>query len=534
MGVKDVAIIALIVILIASWGYFLIQPAPTGLKPLTSKDTLIVARDISDAVSLDPARAYEFSSCAIVNQLYDKLVDLKPPDYQEIEPEIATSWRVLDDNVTWEFKIRTGISFPDGTPINATVVKFSLDRLLTLEQMAAWVISQFEIQEIKVVDEYTLQIRLGYVVAERLFLSCLAFTAGSIVNPTVVKAHEKEGDMASEWMTDHSAGSGPFILEKWDREVEIVLVANENYWGKKPEVKRVIFKHYPESTTQMLALKKGDVDIAWDLTSDQIEEVKGVLGMKVIRVPSFFKDYLGMNVNATIDGKKPLSDNRVRDAIRYAIDYDAILSRMKGTAIQLQTIIESGIPGYNPALPYYRNVEKAKALLAEAGYPDGFTVELIHQPTVWWPDIATIIKSSLADIGITVNLHTMAAAEMYETYRAQNHQLILGEWGADYPDPDNLAKAFADYTVKQLAYRNTWYDDYASNLTKMAAKELDTSKRLAMYEELTTYVLHNGPYAILYQGVYQYGVRTWVEGFYPDPTFFLMDFSVVYKENVYG
>jgi len=122
---------------------------------------------------------------------------------------------------------------------------------------------------------------------------------------------------------------------------------------------------------------------------------------------------------------------------------------------------------------------------------------------------------------------------MYEIYRAQGHELILAEWGADYSDPDNLAKAFADYKIRQLAYRNTWYDDYASNLTKQAFSELDTAKRLDMYAELTDYVLYNGPYAIFIQGVYQYGVRTWVEGFYPDPTFFLMDFSEVYKEAVY-
>jgi len=535
VGSKDVAIVVLIIILVASWGYFLTIPPPAlALKPLTDKDTLIVARDISDAVSLDPARAYEFTSCAAVNQLYDKLVDLRPPEYKEIEPEIAESWTILPDKVTWEFKIRKGITFPDGTPINAETVKFSFDRVLKLEQMAAWVISQFDIKEIKVVDDYTLQIKLGYVVAPRLFLSCLAFTTGAIVNPTLIKEHEKEGDLASEWMTDHSAGSGPYILEKWDREVQIVFTANEKYWGKAPKINKVVFKHYAEPTAQMLAIKKGDVDIAWDLMSDQIEEVKGELGIKIIRVPSFFKDYLGMNVNATIDGKKPLSDNRVRDAIRYAIDYDAIFHIMKGTALGLQTFVESGIPGYNPAMPYYRNVEKAKTLLAEAGYSNGFAVELISQPTLYWPDIATIVKSSLADIGITVTLRTVAAAEMYEIYRAQRHQLILAEWGADYSDPDNLAKAFADYTIKQLAYRNTWYDDYASALTKKAAEELDTAKRLAMYDELTNYVLYNGPYAILYQGVYQYGVRTWVEGFHPDPTFFLMDFSAVYKETVYG
>jgi len=534
IGAKDAAVILLIIILVASWGYFLTLGRPAVPTKATETDTLIIARDISDAVSLDPARAYEFSSCLIVNQLYDKLVDLRPPEYKEIEPEIATEWDILADNVTWEFKIREDLTFPDGTPINATTVKLSLDRCLELAQTAAWVIEQFGMGgNITVVDTYTLRIKLAEVVAPRLFLSCLTFTSAAIVNPTLVQEHEVAGDLASDWMTTHSAGSGPYILERWEKDVEFVLVANEEYWGAEPKLKRIVVRHVPELTAQMLQIEAGDVDIAWNLLADQIEEITGVEGIKVIRVPSFFKDYLGMNVNATIDEEKPLGDNKVRDAIRYALDYDAILDIMKGGAIPLQTFVDSGIPGYNPALPYFRDVDKARDLMAEAGYPDGFAVELLVQPTLYWPDLAVIVQDNLADIDIDVTITTITAAEMYEIYRAQGHELILAEWGADYSDPDNLAKAFADYTIRQLAWRNTWYNDYASNLTKEACSELDTVKRLEMYAELTDYVLYNGPYAIFIQGVYQYGVRTWVEGFYPDPTFFLMDFSEVYKEAVY-
>lgn len=530
---KDVAIVVLIIILAASWGYFLTIGRPAVTKA-TETDTLIIAMDISDAVSMDPARAYEFSSCLVVNQLYDKLVDLRPPEYKEIEPEIATAWSPQPDNVTWRFTIRQGLTFPDGTPINASTVKFSLDRCLELGQMGAWIIEQFGITgNITVIDEYTVDIKLAEVVAPRVFLSCIAFTSGAIVNPTLIEEHEVAGDLASDWMTTHSAGSGPYILERWEKDVEFVLVANEEYWRAEPKLKRIIVRHVPELTTQMLQLKAGDADIAWNLLADQIEEITGEEGIKVVRVPSFFKDYLGMNVNATIDGAKPLGDNRVRDAIRYALDYDAILDIVKGGAIELQTFIESGIPGHNPALPYYRDIDKAEALMADAGYPDGFAVELLVQPTLYWPDLAVIVKDNLDDIDIDVTITTVTAGEMYEIYRAQAHELILAEWGADYADPDAVAKAFADYTIGQLAYRNTWYDEYASNLTNQAFSELDTAKRLEIYAELTDYVLYNGPYAIFYQGVYQYGVRTWVEGFYPDPTFFLMDFSEVYKEAVY-
>jgi len=527
---KDVLIVVLVILLIASWGYFFTRPKPPTYKRLTDPEVLVIAMDTSDAVSLDPARAYELTSCLVVNQLYDKLVDFAPPDYTEIVPEVAESWEVLPDGVTWVFHIRKGIKFADGTPLNATAVAFSIKRVIKLKQAASWVLTQFGLTEdsIKVIDEYTVQIKLGYKVAPRIFLSCLSFTVGAIVNPKEVLAHQKNGDLGSEWLTDHSAGSGPFILEKWERESEIVLVANEKYWKGTPRIKKVIIKHVPEPTDQLLLLEKGDIDIAWSLTSDQIEEVREKPGIKIASRPAFQKAYLGMNV-----GFKPFSDERVRDAIRWAIDYDAIIKMLKGGAKKLQTFIEEGILGYNPATPYYRDVNKAKALLAEAGYPNGFEVELMAPPSYPARDVAAIIKSSLEEIGIKVNIRLVTAAEMYEKYRKQGHQLILAEWGADYPDPDALAKPFADYRVKQLAWRNMWYDDYAANLTEQAAVEFDLSKRLALYKELTEYVLDKGPYAILYQVVNQIALRTWVENFEPDPTFFLLDLSRVYKESVY-
>ncbi len=501
----------------------------TGVQMTTPPDTLIVVMDTSDAVSLDPARAYEFTSVLVVNQLYDKLVDFEIPDLKNVKPEVAESWEVSDDGKTWTFHIRKGIKFPSGRELTADDVVFSLRRVLQLQQTASWVLSQFvsSPDQITKVDDYTVQIVLDEPVAPSFFLATLTFTTSAILDKEEVLAHEQNGDLGSAWLTDHSAGSGPYILDHWTREQEIVLVANDNYWKGAPPLKRIVIKHVPEPTDQMLLLQRGDADIAWDLTVDQLEQLKGDPTIKISRVEALFISYIGMNVAV-----EPLDKEEVRDAIRYCIDYDAIINDiLRGGAIKWQTVIPKGLLGAVSDTPYYKDVDKAKQLLAQAGYPDGFTITLTTPPTSPQTDIATKIQADLADCGITVNIQQMTASEMYEKYRKQGLELVLAAWGSDYPDPDNNAKAFGDYRVKQLAWRNTWYDDYAADLAEAAAKEFDKAKREQMYQELARYILDKGPYAVLYQQYNQIAVKVWVKNFIPDPSFFLLDFSKVTKEG---
>jgi peptide/nickel transport system substrate-binding protein len=497
-------------------------PSPTAL------DTLIIAMDTSDAVSLDPARAYEFASCLVTNQLYDKLVDFELPDLVHVKPEVAESWEVSPDNRIYTFHIRKGIKFASGNELNADAVVYSLQRVIKLKQTAAWVLTQFvsKPEQIEKVDNYTVRITLDRPVAPSFFLATLTFTTGAIVDPKVVEAHAKGGDMGSDWMTDHSAGSGPYILESWERESQIVLVANPNYWKGAPPLKKIIIKHVPEPTDQLLLIKKGDVDIAWDLQADQIAQLAGTSGIVIEKVEGLRLIYIGINVAV-----KPLDNVKVRQAIRYSIDYDSIVNDiLKGMAIKWQTIIPKGLLGADPNTPYYKNITMAKKLLAEAGYPNGFEIELTTPPTYPQIDIATKIQSDLAEAGIKVKIVQMTQSEMYEKYRKQGLQLVLGGWGTDYPDPDDNAEAFGNYRIKQLAWRNSWYDDYAANLTEKAALETNLDKRDAMYRNLSEYILENGPFVILYQQVHPYVLRDWVKGFVPDPTFFYLDFSKIYKK----
>ena len=495
----------------------------------TPPDTLIIAMDTSDAVSLDPARAYEFTSVLVVNQLYDKLVDFEIPDLKNVVPEVAEAWEVSEDGKTWTFRIRQGITFPSGRPLTADDVVWSLQRVIELKQTASWVLTQFvsSPDQIRKIDDYTVEIEIDEPVAPGLFLASLTFTTSAILDKELVLQNEQDGDMGSAWLTDHSAGSGPYILERWTREQEIVLVANENYWRGAPPIKKIIIKHVPEPTDQMLLLKKGDVDIAWDLTVDQLEQLKDDPTIKIAKSEALFISYMGMNV-----GVEPLSKEEVRDAIRWCIDYDAIINDiLRGGAIKWQTVIPKGLLGALDEQPYYKDVEKAKQLLAQAGYPDGFTITLTTPPTSPNIDIATKIQADLAECGINVQIQQMTASEMYEKYRKQGLELVLAAWGSDYPDPDNNAKAFGNYRVKQLAWRNMWYDDYAADLAEQAAKEFDPVKREQMYQELAGYILDKGPYAVLYQQLNQVAVKVWVRNFIPDPSFFLQDFSKVYKEE---
>jgi peptide/nickel transport system substrate-binding protein len=498
-------------------------------------DVLVIGMRTGDAVSLDPAKAYEFSSSGTVNQLYDKLVDLDVKDLTKPVPELAESWEIGPDGKKWIFHIRKGVKFPSGDPVDAKAVAFSLKRLVKLADTPSWVITQFGVKEdsIRVMDDYTVEVTLDQQYAPGVFLSCLAYTVGSIVDPKLAMAHEKEGDMGRAWMADHSAGCGPYILEKWERQAQMVLKANENYWKGPPPFKRIIIRDVPEPTNQMILLEKGDIDLAWDLLPDQAKALKKSKDVVISECATFYVRYMGMNV-----GFEPLGHPKVRDAIRYAIDYDGIIDEIvQGAGIMGQTVIPKGMLGYNPATPYSTDIEKAKKLLGEAGYPNGFEVELVTPPASPFVDTATKVQSDLAKVGIKVKVVQMIAAQMYEKYRAQKLQMVMAQWGSDYVDPDANAKPFAhsnsigpDAKIKQLAWRNKYLNVETSKLVDQAGMELDVGKRKDMYKKLTDIILDDGPFAVLYYPVKQYGVRKEVKNFVPPQSFFLFDFTTLRKE----
>ncbi|MFN4190209.1 MAG: ABC transporter substrate-binding protein [Pseudothermotoga sp.] len=487
----------------------------------TPKDTLVIAATTQIFISLDPAVCYETFAAAVVTAAYSGLTKLEAVDgVIKAVPDLAESWDVVQegDQLVWTFKLRKGLVFSNGDPLTAEDVVFSFKRVLMINKSPVWLFNELGFTKenmdktILAVDPQTVVLKTK-ILAKNIVLSVIAPPWGGIVNKKVVLANEKDGDLGQAFLLDKSpgTGAGPYTIVEWKRNEQVVLQSNAKYWAGDPPIKRIIIRDVPEETNRYLLVQRGDVDVAWGITTEQAAELRNVKpkGIRLVTTPGQANEYLAMNV-----GWGPFKDARVRQAIRYAIDYEAIInSVMRGFAILNQNFMPIGYFGYVETNPFKRDVAKAKQLLAEAGYPNGFEVELLTNPTEIRQNEAIVIQANLAEIGVKAKITLMPASEMYAKYRQQGHQMILAGWGIDYPDPDALAKPFANYKVRQLAWRNMWYDDYAADLAARAGAELDEAKRLELYKQLQAYWIDNSPFAMLYQPIQFWVVVDDVVGF---------------------
>lgn len=496
--------------------------ATATTEPLGAGNTLVYDSNINDLITLDPAVAYEFSGVLIVHNVYENLVQFVGADLSNLQPGLAESWDVNDAGDNWEvvFHLRSGVKFASGNPLTADDVVYSLQRVINLNQSPAFLftdIAQLTADSIVASDPQTVVVTMPKTASPQSFLSILTFTVGGIVDSVEVKSHESGGDFGSGWLLDHSAGSGPYVVDHWDRDVEVLLTANPNYGGEQPPLSAVLVKHVEESSNQQAELEAGDADIAQNLTPEQIAAVQGQPGIATTTGDSLLLFYVGMNVSVA-----PLEKVQVREALRMAIDYDGIINDLlSGNAKKVQTIIPAGLLGHNPDAPFQQDIEAAQALLAEAGEADGFTLEMLV-PTgagpggVAWADLAAKLQSDWAKINVTVDIKQVAQAELLASYRAQQGQLVMILWGPDFPDPDANVGPWTDYAANSIAYRNAW-DDAIAEQAHAAALITDPDERAAAYQEITDYVLHNGPYAVLYQPTQLFGLRDNVQGFSWNP-----------------
>ncbi|MFX0201127.1 MAG: ABC transporter substrate-binding protein, partial [Candidatus Hodarchaeota archaeon] len=452
--------------------------------------------------------------------------------------ELAESWSNSPDGKTWTFNLRQDVYFHSGNHMTAEDVIWSFKRLMSLDFAPTWIVRELGLTQegIKKLDEYTVSLTFDTPYAGFLVMSRLAFTVGSIIDSKEAMAHEQKteefpkGDWGHNWLEDHSAGTGPFKLEQWIRLDEIVLVRNDNWWMVTPGMQKIVIKEISEPKVQMIALTEGDIDIAMDLLTEQVNELRGMPGIRIESTSTFRVTYLGMNMY----NFEPFQNEKVRDAIRWAIDYEEFT--LGGGVNVGQTFVPEGMLAHNPAKPYTHNVDKAKALLKEAGYPNGFEVELLCANYFPWTEIAVKLQDDLAEVGIRVTITFMLTGEMYQIYRQQNHEIVLASWGADYPDPDALAKPFAHCetngqgaAVRLLAWRNMAEHPELAAMVDAAAREQDRTTRIAMYMKIQDIVLDWGPFAILYYPLEQHGVRTEVKDFNVRPMFYKGELWQIYK-----
>jgi peptide/nickel transport system substrate-binding protein len=493
-------------------------PKPTEAPAVAgAKDTLVWVKNIDDVVSFDPAEAYEFSGWLGVHSMYDTLVKFEGKDLTKLQPGLAEKWDIKDAGDHWEitFTLKDGVKFASGNPLTSEDVVFSFQRGIKLQKPPGFLwtdTGKLKEDSITAPDAKTVVLKMPKDASPLEFLNVLTAPPMGIVDSKEVKAHAQGDDLGNTWLKDHSAGSGPYMLDHWTKDVEYLLKANPNA-AVQPKTPQILVKHTPEGAVQQSLLEKGDADIAQDLTPEQIASLKDNKDIATRKEGNLQIFYVGMNANL-----KPLDNNKVREALRMAIDYDGIVNDLlSGNAIKVQTIIPQGLFGANDYTPFQKDVEKAKQLLKEAGVENGFEIDVLtltgNQGIVPMADLAAKLQADWAEIGVKVNIKQQPAAELLATYRASKAPIVLLLWGPDYADPNTNATPFSDINAKVIAKRNNWEDKQAIEMAKKAKLETDPTKRAAEYKELTEYVAHNGAYAVLFQPVQLFAQRSNVQGF---------------------
>jgi peptide/nickel transport system substrate-binding protein len=348
-------------------------------------------------------------------------------------------------------------------------------------------------------------------------LNCLTATIAYIVDSEVVKSHEADGDWGNGWLRVNSAGSGAYELVNWKPNESYTLAANPDYYRGEPAMKRVVVRNIQESSTQRLLLEKGDVDIARNLSPEDIQAISSDPDLAVD------SDLRGRILYFSLSQKNPiLSNPKVIEALKYLVDYEGMAnSFLKGQYTVHQAFLPLTYLGELKDKPYSLNVEKAKALLAEAGYADGFDAEIIVRTAQERVEIAQSLQNTFAQAGINISISQATGKQTLAKYRSRDFDIYVGAWGPDYPDPHTNADTFAHNPdnsdeaglTGKLAWRVAWDIPEMTKATEAAVEEADVEKRRQMYVDIQREWQKTAPFVPMFQKIEQVARRANVEGF---------------------
>ncbi|GGK16980.1 glutathione ABC transporter substrate-binding protein [Caldalkalibacillus thermarum] len=473
---------------------------------------------MSDAVSLDPHGSNDNPSSNVTSQIYETL--FVRDKNGEIQPWLAESYEQVDD-VTWHFKLREGITFSDGTPFNAEAVKVNLERILDPElgSPRAFIFDGW-LEEVNVLDEYTVEIKTAYPFSP--ILAHFTHSAGQMISPAAIEA-EQNGETT---IATNPVGTGPFVLERWESGQEIVLKRNENYWGEPPKVDTVTFTVVPEDSTRLAMLETGEVHIVEPVQPNDVARVESSSNMELYRTDSVSLTYISFNTQ-----KEPFNDVRVRQAISMAINKEEIIEGVvNGIGIPAAGPLAPTVFGYHEGLEQLEyNPEKAKELLAEAGYPDGFKTTIWTNDNQIRVDIAEVVQAQLKEVGIEVDIEVLEwGAYLEKTANGEHDMFILG-WVTVTADADYGTYAlFHSNNHGDPGNRSFYTNEEVDAMLDQARQETDEATRLELYKQIQEYLVDEAPMIYLYHPEYLIGLSPKVNGFWysPDGIMHLREVSI--------
>lgn len=481
-------------------------PAEGGAKDL-------VIAWLSDPPSLDPHMSTDQQTSILTTHLYDTLV--KHDKDLVIQPSLAESWKALD-NVTWEFKLRQGVKFTDGTPFNAEAVKANIDRMLDPKTASPRAALVNMVKEVKVVDESTVQFVLTFPYSP--LLSHLAHPAVGMISPEGIKKDYEKlngGGTAGAYLSQNPTGTGAFKLDNWNPGQEVKIARNDDYWGEKAKVDTVTFKVVSEEGTRIAELETGYAHIIDPVSPSSAKQVEDLDGSYLNRQPSLSLSYIGFNVK-----KKPFSDVRVRQALSMAISQKEIVSGIyEDIGIPAIGPLAPDVFGYDASVkPLEHNLEKAKELMKEAGLEKGFST------TIWTNDnpdrikMAEYVQAKLKELNVEVKVEVVEwGAYLAQTAQGKHDMFVLG-WSTVTADADyGLFELFHSSSVGEPGNRTFTENPDLDKLLEAGRKEIDPEKRKAIYKQAQEKLVELAPMLYIHHQEYLNGVSDKVKGFWRHP-----------------
>lgn len=452
----------------------------------------------ADATTLDPQDSNDQPSSRVFRHLYDNLV--KFDNDMNIVGVLAEDWELEDDDLTWNFKLKEGVKFHNGEILTSEDVKYTIERY----KETGLVAHMLElIDEVEVVDDYNFIIRTSEPFAA--LLAHLSHNSAGIINQKSVEA-------GGEDYGQKPIGTGPYLLEDWKAGDSIVLKRFEDYHGDLPAMEEITFKVIPEANNRTIALETGEVDIIYQVDPEDQARIDEDEELVFYEAPAFSLQYMGMNTS-----KKPFDDVRVRKAINHAIDKEQLIEVvLRGAGTPANQVLTDTLLGHNPDIKGYEyDPEKARELLKEAGYPDGFETELWTNDNQIRVRMTEMIQAQLKEVGIDVKTKTLEWGAYLEESATGNQDMYMLGWSISTADPDQgIGGLYHSKNLGSGGNRSFYENDKVDELLDLGAREShDEEKRGKYYQEAQKIIVDDAVTVFTYWDTYNAGLQKYVEGF---------------------
>lgn len=472
----------------------------------------------------DSAFADQFVESELLVNCYDRLFEYKTVQspsgialmqgagYDPVDPMLAESWETSEDKRTHTITLRKGVKSSFGNEMTSEDVRWSLERNLALGANGPFYLGAIgftDMSGFEVIDAHTFRITLAE--PSVLFFKVLALPLLSIHDATEGKKRASADDpWAANWFKTNSAGFGAYSIANWAPGEQVVLNANPDYWAGVPSIQRLVFREVPDSANRLSLLRNGDVDLAWALNARERQALADATDVKVYSVePGQQSSWLAMTTTVA-----PFDNVKVRQAVCYAVPYDELVATVTlGTGRRQMSPLPAPYEFYDGTLnPYVTDIDKAKALLAEAGFPDGFSTSLGFSTAAPEDEqTAIILKSGLAKAGIDVQLDKQPIGAFVERWLSGAFPMTTMYAGAFVPDAAYALRIWY-YSRNNILAFTKWVDEGVNDMIDQLRVEFDQDKRKALAVDVQKAILDAAPMAYLVEPGIHYAVRADVSG----------------------